>query len=153
MAGELSTLGIKVKYCIETTAGTRPTSSFTELVGVVSVPEQNSAPNGLDCTPLSETIAHRYIPGLKDNGTDFSMNVNFTASMKTAWESLVTSATSAWASNKATWWEVNVPNFGSYFFSGLPQTLGLPALEVDSVFQGDVHITPYETVGWANAST
>ena len=51
---EITSAGIKIKYAVETTAGTKP-SSFTEIPDVISLPAMDSAPEALECTPLSET--------------------------------------------------------------------------------------------------
>ena len=59
MAGEMTTAGIKLKYKVESTAGTMPTSSFTEIRDVISLPAMDSAPESLECTPLSETVWKR----------------------------------------------------------------------------------------------
>lgn len=36
---ELSTVGAKVAYCVATTAGTRPTTGYVDLVGITEAPE------------------------------------------------------------------------------------------------------------------
>ena len=59
MAGEMTTAGIKLKYIVEATAGTRPTSGYTEIPDVISLPAMDSAPEALECTPLSETVWKR----------------------------------------------------------------------------------------------
>ena len=58
MAIELSTAGIKVKYAVETTAGTRPTTGYTEIPEIKSIPEFGTDINTLQTTPLSATKNH-----------------------------------------------------------------------------------------------
>ena len=55
MANELSTNGIKIYYASETTAGTKPTSGWTEIPDVVSIPAIGSTPDTIEITPLAET--------------------------------------------------------------------------------------------------
>ena len=59
MAGEITSAGIKLKYKVEATAGTKPTSSYIEIPDVISLPAMDSAPEALECTPLSETAWKR----------------------------------------------------------------------------------------------
>ena len=153
MANEISTAGILLKYAVEATAGTRPTSGYAQIPNIKGIPEFNPEPSTLDVTDLSDTEWLRYIPGLKDPGGAIAFTANFTSAFKTAWESVVSAAETALATNKATWWEVMVPKFGSFYFAGMPSELGLPASEVDAVFEGDVYVTPNQIHGWDTSST
>ena len=68
MALEISTAGVSLKYCVETTAGTRPTASYTDISGIKETPDFNPEPSTLEVTDLSDTVWKRYIAGLKDPG-------------------------------------------------------------------------------------
>lgn len=153
MANEISTAGIALKYAVESTAGTRPTTNYTQITNIKATPEFNSAPESIDVTDLSDTVWMRSIPGLRSAGDSLAFTANFTSAFKTLWEALVAAYTTAKASSKATWFEVMVPNFGSFYFAGVPEELGLPSSEVNNVFDGDVYITPNQIVGWAESST
>lgn len=52
---ELNTIGIKLKYATEATAGTKPTTGFTEIQNITSIGEISSDPDTLDVTNLSDT--------------------------------------------------------------------------------------------------
>lgn len=152
MALEMNTIGVKIKYCVETSAGTRPTTGYTNIPDVKSIPEINLTPSTLEVTNLVDKFK-RYIPGVQDPGTDFAMNGNMTSALKTAWASLVSAAASAWASGKSTWFEVAIPNFESFYFAGVPVDLGLSSQAVDAVEEANMHIIPNQIAGWAAAST
>ena len=152
MALEMNTIGVKIKYCVETSAGTRPTTGYTNIPDVKSIPEINLTPSTLEVTNLVDKFK-RYIPGVQDPGTDFAMNGNMTSALKTAWASLVSAAASAWASGKSTWFEVAIPNFESFYFAGMPVDLGLSSQAVDAVEEANMHIIPNQIAGWASAST
>lgn len=152
MALEMNTIGVKIKYCVETSAGTRPTTGYTNIPDVKSIPEINLTPSTLEVTNLVDKFK-RYIPGVQDPGTDFAMNGNMTSALKTAWASLVSAAASAWASGKSTWFEVAIPNFESFYFAGMPVDLGLSSQAVDAVEEANMHIIPNQIAGWAAAST
>lgn len=155
MAIELSTAGITVKWAVEATAGTRPSSGYTQLVGVKSISEFNPEPNTIDVTPLEETTWHRYIDGLKDVGGAQQLTVNDYDDFRTSWDALYEAYTTAKASGKALWIEYNVPGISakpSFFFSASPSELGFNGAEVDSAYENVVYLTPNKVAGWAAAS-
>ena len=153
MALELSTAGVSLKYCVETTAGTRPTASYTAVPNIKETPDFNPEPSTLEVTDLSDTVWKRYIAGLKDPGGALSFTANLTSAFKTAWEGLVTAYTTGIASSKATWFEINVPTVGSFYFAGIPSELGINGMSVDAVAEVSVYITPNTIHGWDTAST
>lgn len=152
MALEFSTIGVSVNYCVETSAGTRPTSGYTKIPDIKSIPDIAMTPSNLQVTNLDDDV-HRYIPGVADAGSDIALTGNMTASLKTAWASLVSAAETAWSSGKATWFEVKIPSFDSFYFAGLPSKLGVNAMSVDAVIETSLHIIPNQIAGWAAAST
>ena len=159
MAIELSTAGIKVKWAVETTAGTRPTAGYAEIVGVKSISEFNPEPNLIDVTPIAEEKWHRYIPGLKDTGGAQQLTVNDYDDFRTSWDAMMTAYNTAKATGKALWIEYYVPGFTatgakpSFFYSAVPQDLGFNGAEVDSAYENVAYLTPNKVVGWAAAST
>ena len=148
MAIALSTAGIKVKWAVESTANTKP-SSFTALTGVKSISDLNPEPSQLDCTPLEELEWKQYVPGLKDVGGVVSFTANNTNAFQTEWESLVSAATTAASSDKATWFMIEVPGLtNSFYFTGIPSPLGLAAIEVDTILDITAYVTPNKVIGW-----
>lgn len=63
----ISTLKMKVGYCVETTAGTRPTTGYKMLQRCVSVGALAITNENLDATALEDDIK-RYIAGIGDTG-------------------------------------------------------------------------------------
>ena len=149
MAGEMITAGIKIYYAVEGTAGTQPTTITTEIPDITSIPAIDSAPEGLECTPLSETGWKRYVNGLKDPGNDIAIVANDTTAFRTAWATLVTAAATGASSNKATWFKIAIPNRDSFYFKGMPGDLGFNGAEINSVAQLTAHIVPNGVVGFA----
>lgn len=149
MANEISTAGIQIGYAVEATAGSRPTS-FTNIPNIKTIGEMNPEPSTYEVTDLSDTEWKRYIGALKDVGGAVALTANITSSFLTAWTSVVTAADSAASANKACWFCVTVPNWTKkFYFAGQPTSLGLPQIETDAVFEGDVYITPNQITGWA----
>ena len=153
MAQELSTAGVLLKYCAETTAGTRPTLNYTTIPCIKSIPDFNPEPESLEVTDLSDTTWRRYIPGLRDPGGALAFTANLTTQFKTAWAALVSAYSTALASNKAVWFEIMVPNFGSFYFAGIPTELGMTAMDVNAVLEIEAYVTPNQIHGWDTSST
>lgn len=58
MANEFSTAGITLKYAVAT-GTTRPTSGYTTIPSIKSMPEFNPEPSSLEVTDLSDTVWKR----------------------------------------------------------------------------------------------
>ena len=157
MALEFDTAGFTLKYCLETTAGTRPTSGYTEINDIVSLSAIGLQQNTADVTPINETVAHRYIETLPDTGGSYTITANFTSSFISNWDSLRSSAQTGWAGGKALWFEIVFPADSgmtdSFYFSGMPGEVGVPEISVGNAFQGEVTVVIREVVGYDTAST
>ena len=156
MAIEISTAGILVKWAVEATADTRPTSGYAEIKGVKSIPEFNPEPNMLQKTPLAEPEWHSYIPGLKDMGSAIGLTVNDYDDFRTSWAALMTAYTTAKASGKGLWIEYYVPGLTtnpSFYYRADPSDLGFGGAEVDAVLENVAYLVPNKIHGWDAAST
>ena len=154
MANELSTAGVLVKYAVEVTAGTRPTTGYKTIPNIKSIPDLNPEPSTLEVTDLSDTEWKRYIPGLKDPGGALSFGANNTDKFQSDWDELVEAAETAKETNKSTWIEIWIPGLAkSFFFAGIPSPLGLAAMEVDATLEINAYISPNKVEGWATKST
>lgn len=152
MALEFNTIGVKLKYAVEASAGTRPTSGYTQIPDIKSTPAIDINPNKIEVTNLEDDY-RRYIDSVKDVGDSFDFTANLTADLKAKWESCVAAASSAWASQLATWFEISIPNFDSFYFAGIPGELGVNEMGVDAVIESTLHIVPNQIAGWASKST
>lgn len=153
MAIELSTAGIKVGYCIETVAGTRPTTSYNQIRGVKSIPDFNPEPAQLEVTDLSDTEFKRYIPGLKDPSGAQGLTVNEFQDFKDDWDGMMTAYGSAVSSNLGMWVQYNIPNHDAYFFRAVPSELGFNGADVDSVLENVAYLTPNSAPVWATGTS
>lgn len=150
MALEFSTAGIIVKVAYETAAGSKPATFSTEIPDIVSISEINDEPNMLDVTNLSDLVWTRQIPGLRSSGGALALTVNGTKNFKNVWTQMCASASTAFASGKATWYEIVVPGYSSAFFlTGIPSELGFFGADVDEVYRGDAYIAKNTIEGWA----
>ena len=152
MALEFNTIGVKLGYCVEASAGSRPTSGYVNIPDIKNLPSMDLNPSKLEVTNLVDKYK-RYVNGVMDAGDDVAITANLTANLKTIWASLVAAANSAWTSGKSTWFEISIPNFDSFYFAGIPTEMGVSELGVDAVAEASLHIIPNQIAGWATAST
>lgn len=147
---DLSTAGVTVNYAVEATAGTRPTSGFSAIAGIKSIPDINPEPSNIETTTLDELEWRTYIPGLKDPGGALAFGANNTEAFQTDWAALVEAAEEAKESGKAMWFAIIIPGLTkAFYFAGTPSPLGLSAIEVDSVLEVDAYVSTSNIEGWA----
>lgn len=145
MAINLSTAGIHLYYAVEATEGIRPTdkSAYKDLVGVKSIPSLNPSPETLETTTLNETEWKTYIDGLKDLGGALEFTFNLTQDLVTMWDALMEAYEAAKATNKATWFFIDIPGLTEgLYFPGSPSSMGIPEAAVSSVLEITNYITP-----------
>ena len=114
----LNTAGVKIGYCVETTAGTRPVTGYKQIHDIKEVPDFNPEPETIEATDLEETEYKFYVAGLKDVGGALGFLANFTQTLQTQWESIVSAYNTAIADNKRMWFEISHPKLEkSVFFT------------------------------------
>ena len=145
MSERFSTAGMYLAYCVESTAGSRPTSGYTTIPEVKSIPSFNPSPEGIESTTLSETEYKTYVKGLKDLGQALEFNANMTDDLDTAWGTLISAYNSAIAAvpAKAVWFCVAHPKLAkATFFTGDPAGIGLNEATVGGMAETTLYITP-----------
>lgn len=151
-AVEISSIGSKVLYAVESVAGTRPTSGYTFIPCITAAPSFDNIPEQIDCSDLGDDIT-QYLPGRQDPGGDAAFTANITTDFLTAWETLCSAAATAKASGLRVWFEYQTPNFPkSFFFSGEPVKLGHGGLEQNAVQTVQAHVIPNGGQEWASKS-
>ena len=156
MANAVSTAGMLVKYCVETTKGTRPTLNYTTIPGVKAIPAIFNDPNMLQSTPLSATKNHTYIRGLDDSGGAIQLTVNDYEEFRTAWTQCVAAYATAQESDLGMWFEIAYQEgsgLDSFYFPAEPLTLGFGGADVDAVLENNLNLAPQGDYLFAAAST
>lgn len=139
---DLSTIGVRVGYAYETTAGTRPTS-YINLAGPKSIPEFNPEPNSGETTSLNNEEYTSYMPLLKDLGGTLGFGFGMSQELLDTWETICDTTETNEATGLRTWFTVYHPGLDkALFFPGKPTRLGLSAMEVNSVWDTTVYIAP-----------
>ena len=162
MAGEVSSAGIKIQYCVETSAGVRPTTGYAEKTSgaTLKIAEYVTGISGLtadfeqyDVTPLAETQRHRFVKGLQGNDGNLSLSCNINPTSRTDWNSIVT-VYEALTDGKGMWFAFTLPgDTQSAFFRCIPCPMGFPDVESASAVQGAVQLIENQYDGWQSNPT
>lgn len=158
MAIAISTIGVKVSYAFETTAGTRPTSGYKIIPQIKSTPSFNAQPETIETTSFDNLTNKTYINGLKDLGGAMEFTANFTQELYNMWNNstsgVIKQYNTAKASGKGMWIAVDIPGLSdSAFLPVEPTELGMPELSVNSVAEVSVFFTPVGDTVWAEDPT
>lgn len=146
MGVAITTAGVIVGYAVGN-LGTKPTE-FKEIPDIKSTPDFNVEDSGIDCTVLSETVAKQYTQGLKDYGSSIEFTANLTKRIITVWNKFYNDVKTAQNAISATgnecgWIAIHHPKLGQdVILPCTPSALGLPAMEVDSVVEETLRVTP-----------
>ena len=153
MALEITTVGAKVVYCWETSAGTMPTTGYTELPDVNEAPEFDLSLETIDASNITDKIT-RYVEGRQDPGGDASYTLNHTNAVITAWGNLVTTAATNYPLGKRLWWAYVFPDASdAYFWSGKPLALGSSGIQQNQLSTIPAHCAVNEIGGWKTKPT
>lgn len=153
MALEITTVGAKVVYCWETSAGTMPTTGYTELPDVNEAPEFDLSVETIDASNITDKIT-RYVEGRQDPGGDASYTLNHTNAVVTAWNGLVTTAATNYPLGKRLWWAYVFPDASdAYFWCGKPLALGSSGIQQNQLSTIPAHCAVNEIGGWKTKPT
>lgn len=154
MSQRYSTAGMYLCYAVESTKGTMPTSGYTQIPEIKSMPSFNPAPETIESTTLLETEYKTYVAGLKDLNGSLEYTANLTADLISIWASCVSAHDTAAQTDKATWFAVVHPKLAqAIFFQGEPSPLGLNEASVGSMAETTLYITPNSAPQWAAKPT
>ena len=139
----LSTIGIKVSYAVETTAGQRPTAGYKHIPDLKSIPSINPAPNTADATTFDNLEYTSYVQLLKDIGGALEISANFTQELFEVWDGMVDAYEGGIKDGKETWICFDIPGFEkSAFVTVQPARMGIPEASANALLETTVFITP-----------
>lgn len=111
---DMTTLGVRFAYGVETTAGTKPTT-FTQMhrcnaIGGISLETEQ-----IDVSALEDYIT-QYAAGRQDTGGTWEVTFNMNPDVISEIETLYEKASTAKESGKGVWFEVIFPDLTDAFF-------------------------------------
>lgn len=111
---DLTTLGVKFFYGVETSAGEKPTT-FTVLERVNSIGGISLDTEQIDVSALEDLIT-QYAAGRQDTGGIWEVVFNLSNAVVTQLKTLFEAAATAKATGLGTWFEVVFPDLEDAFF-------------------------------------
>lgn len=148
---DLTTIGVKVGYAVETTKGTKPTA-FTWLKRCKAVGGINLEQDRIDVTALEDKVK-QYAEGVADTGGSWPLTFGMNDDVITALETFKTASAAGKTNNLATWINVWFPGLEKSFFvkATPPALLPMPEIGQGSPAELKINCVINEYVGLADA--
>lgn len=158
MAINLTSIGVKIGYAVESTKGTRPTTGYKHIPQITEIPDMDSEPEALETTSLDNEEYRTYTSGLKDLGGALSFTANLTQELLDLWNGdgsttgVMGEYETAKAADKGMWLVVIIPGLDkSIFFTFEPSPIGLIGMGVNEVIDCNLYVTPTGEPVWEDA--
>lgn len=143
MSQRVTTAGMYLCYAVETTAGTRPTTGYTIIPEIKSMPSFNPAPETIESTTLLETEWKTYEEGLKDPGGALEYGANLTDDLEDIWDALCELHETSAESGLSIWFATVHPKLKyARFYPGKPSRIGINEAGVSAMAETTLYITP-----------
>jgi len=142
MSQRVSTAGMYLAYAVGA-ANSRPTSGYTTIPEVKSMPSFNPSPETIESTTLAETEYKTYVEGLKDLGGALEFGANLTDDLVTFWETMLAAYDDAVAVGNVMWFVIAHPKLAkATYFQGDPAPIGINEAAVSAMAETTLYITP-----------
>lgn len=143
----ISTVGVKVGYAVETTAGTKP-AKFKQLHRINATDDIGIDTETIDASALEDEV-DKEIAGRGSTGGTFNVTVNLTNETVKEWETLISEYKTGKAAGKAVWYEEYYPALDKAYFTKIepPAQLPKPGLGQNGLATVEMTLTINEYVG------
>lgn len=152
MAIAVTSIGAKVLYAVEETAGTRPTTGYTAIPGITEIPDMDSEPDSLETTTMDNLEYKTYVAGLKDLGGALQFVANLSQELLNLWNGtggMMEKYETAKEGGKAMWMCVYIPGLDqAVYFQFEPSPIGLMGTGVNEVIDVNLYVTPTSEPIW-----
>ena len=143
----ISTVGVKVGYAVETTAGTKPTK-FKQLHRINATDDIGIDTETIDASALEDEV-DKEIAGRGSTGGTFNVTVNLTNETIKEWETLISEYKAGKAAGKAVWYEEYYPALDKAYFTKIepPAQIPKPGHDQNGLATVEMTLTINEYVG------
>lgn len=143
----LSTLGIKLGFAVETTAGEKPTE-FKWLERCNNIGGIDLSTEKIDASSLEDYVT-RYVAGRQDSGGDWAVTFNYTSEVSTQLQTMIAEYNAGKESDLKTWFEVWMPGQTNGFFvvAQPPQVIPMPELGQNELLTVEISLAIDEYKG------
>lgn len=134
----LTTIGLKIGWAVETTAGVRPTTGYKRLHGIYTSPDLNIAPSTTDRTSFDETKFTLKAPLLPEIPDTMDYGMRYGKQAKKDWDAMCDAYETAREKGLEIWIVEDVPDDedddfdNAYFYTVQPLRIKKPAFEANT---------------------
>lgn len=144
MSKGISTAGMTLSYIVASGASIPSTGTLIKIPEVKTMPSFNTAPNGIDITPLDEEDAYQYTADLKDFGGVFEFGANLTNELEEAWNTTLMAAYTGRSTGEEVWFCISHPKLtNATWFYGEPIKIGMNEASVGAAAETSLFIAPH----------
>lgn len=143
----ISTVGVKVGYAVETTAGTKP-AKFKQIHRINATDDIGIDTETIDASALEDEV-DKEIAGRGSTGGTFNVTVNLTNETIKEWETLISEYKAGKTAGKAVWYEEYYPALDKAYFTKIepPARIPKPGLDQNGLATVEMTLTINEYVG------
>lgn len=143
---DLTTVGVKLGYAVETEKGKKPTA-FKWLERCKNIAGIELTTDKIDVTALEDKIK-QYAEGVADTGGDWALTFGLNDDVVTALTTLRSESVTGKAAGKATWFDVWLPGLEkSFYIKAEPGMIPMPEFGQGSAAEININCTINEYVG------
>ena len=138
----ISTIGLKISWAVETTAGARPTTGYKVIHNLKEFPDTNPSPNTQDATTFDNLVNTSYVNLLTDLGGALTITANLNNELIEEWGELVSAYETASKSGKSVWMCVDIPKIDTAFYYPIePAKIRLSGVTANALAEQSLYIT------------
>lgn len=162
----LTSLGVKLGFAMESTAGTKPTTnggtgtavigSWYQVLRVNSIGGVSVDPEQIDVSAIVDKLT-RYKPGRGDSGGTFTIGINVTNDTINQWKDIIGLYynTANRTAGLRMWWEVTHPDLEQAFFivAAPPEVFPMPETGQNEAWTVEINLVVDELKGLDTKTT
>lgn len=135
----LTSIGAVVSYNVGTDLVTKPTTAYTKLIGLKSIPDMNPAPNTADATTFENKVYTSKVDLLTEMPDTLEFTALLSPAMYETWEAMVAS----YSATTPIWLCVDIQGLPkSIYIPVKPKSLGMPSAEANQVIEITCRVVP-----------
>ena len=139
----ITTIGMKVSWCEETSAGTRPTTGYKVIHNLKEFPDTDVAPQTADATTFDQTKNTISVTLLQDLSGSMDITANLNTELFTEWEEMCDAYDTGKATGKKMWLALDLPDFEKSAFLPIEPShiTGFTGMNANSLAEQKLHFT------------
>lgn len=147
MQAGISSLGVKLSYGVEATAGVKPTE-FSVVHRINSIGGITIEPETIDASALEDLVT-RSVAGRGQSSGQFTIGVNITNETISEWEEVIAAYQEIQDDGLRMWWQVSSPSLSRAYYIAAqpPQEIPMPDIGQNELLVVEIPLTIDEFLG------